>query len=778
MVLVVADGIGNFSASVPLTLDANNILVVDVVDQALNTNSGTVSVLQDSTAPTVVISTLSQTVHAASVTLDGMTENNSTLVVTNGGTVVGSGTASATGVLSIAGTLTINTANTLVVTATDAAGNTGSSSVVITEDSTPNTLVISTLPQTLNANSLTITGSTKPNSMIGISGGTVTATGVADGAGLYSLVVSLTQDAPNMLVVTSTDVVLNVLTGLVLIVEDSTAPVTVIGTPSQTTYNPIITLTGTTEALATVVITGGSGTTSTVADGSGVWTLPVPLNLSSVNTLVATATDLAGNTGSASVAITHDSVTIFLTMSVPDQTVHATTFTFTGTTKSGATIMITSGTGVSIITTPASGDFTGTVNLVPDTANLVSVSAQDATLTTATGSFTITEDSTAPVLVFSSPSGTTTALANAILVGTTETGATISVNNSGTITSGSASGTGSFSITVPLYSNVLNTLNVTATDAVGNTGTGTWTIVQDSTGPIISGFSVTPTLVGPNMIANYVFTTNENSTGVLSIGTGANVLATLVASGTTSGTTHTSMIPGLLANTDYYYTLTTTDSVGNSTTTTVGVINSMDTLPPTIQSATLSHLTTTGATLDYTFTEANFNTLYATGSVTITTSTGVTIGTYPSTFLTGVVSVGTSLLSGLTSATAYVYTIQLADTFGNLSVASGTFTTPTVVPLIGGTVTATGSVQIGTGGSGTTALSGTTVIVISNPNNIGSLTGSLTLSGVTSIVSGSGWNGVLLSPVLVPSNLPQSATAGELNALITALNTTTTTYSL
>lgn len=113
-----------------------------------------------------------------------------------------------------------------------------------------------------------------------------------------------------------------------------------------------------------------------------------------------------------------------------------------------------------------------------------------------------------------------------------------------------------------------------------------------------------------------------------------------------------------------------------------------------------------------------------------------------------------------------------------MGIGSGTFTTPTVVPLTGGTVIATGSVQIGTGGSGTTALSGTTVIVVSDPNDINSLTGSLTLSGITSIISGSGWNGVLVSPVLVPSNLPQSATAGELNALIAALNTATMTYSL
>lgn len=64
-----ANASGSFSLTVPLTLNANNVLVIDVVDQASNTNSGTISILQDSTAPTVSIATLPQTVHAGSITL-------------------------------------------------------------------------------------------------------------------------------------------------------------------------------------------------------------------------------------------------------------------------------------------------------------------------------------------------------------------------------------------------------------------------------------------------------------------------------------------------------------------------------------------------------------------------------------------------------------------------------------------------------------------------------------------------------------------------------------
>jgi len=261
--------------------------------------------------------------------------------------------------------------------------------------------------------------------------------------------------------------------------------------------------------------------------------------------------------------------------------------------------------------------------------------------------------------------------------------------------------------------------------------------------------------------------------------TGANVLATLVATGTTTGTTHSSLIPGLLANTNYYYVLTTTDSVGNSTTSNVGVINSTDTVPPTILDVTLSHLGTTGASLDFTFTEPNFNTQYATGSISIATSTGVAVGTYPTTFASGVISAGSAALSGLASGTSYTYTIHLTDTFGNATTATGAFTTPATVSLTGGAVTQTGAVSLGVGGAGTTALSGTTITTVSNPNDLDSLTGSLVLSGITSVISSSGgWNGVLLSPVLIASNLPEAATAPELGVLITGLNNTSTTYTL
>jgi len=79
--------------------------------------------------------------------------------------------------------LTINATNALLLTATDVAGNIGTGSVSIIQDSIPNALIISTANQTINASNITITGSTKANATISITGGSgVTVSGAANGA--------------------------------------------------------------------------------------------------------------------------------------------------------------------------------------------------------------------------------------------------------------------------------------------------------------------------------------------------------------------------------------------------------------------------------------------------------------------------------------------------------------------------------------------------------------------------------------------------------------------
>lgn len=124
--------------------------------------------------------------------------------------------------------------------------------------------------------------------------------------------------------------------------------------------------------------------------------------------------------------------------------------------------------------------------------------------------------------------------------------------------------------------------------------------------------------------------------------------------------------------------------------------------------------------------------------------------------------------------------MSITDNFGNLSTATGAFVTASAPIVLSGNITETGAATL-TGSSisagSSLGLNGSTIVVNRDPSDTNSLTGSLTLSGVTSItVSGSTWNGVLLPPTLIQSGATENATTAELSSLLPS-DTFTTAYS-
>ncbi len=471
-----------------------------------------------------------------------MTEPFSRVAIINGALPAVIVNASSTGSFSGIVPLTPNAVNTITLTATDRANNIGTGSIIVTEDSTPNALLISTPSQHIRATNIFLSGSTKAYASISITGGSVTSSGAADASGNFSLSVGLNQNTANTLVVTSTDPVGFVATGSIVITEDSINPTVTLLTPSQTTNDLILPIVGTTEPNSTILITGGSGSFVGLSDGSGQFSVNTSLTPAIQNTLIVTATDEAGNTGSGSVDIIHDPVVIFLDLSVVDQATNQDIFTFTGTTKSGATLTITGGSNAVTTLADDTGSFTATISLNANTANTILVTAHDATSRTATGAFTITHDAITPTITLD-PIPSITADTSIDFSGMTEPRAQLTfINGTGTYQA-TADLSGIFSISIPLISNRINTITGTATDLANNTGTGvTFDITQDNLGPIISGLSVTPVVAGNLMNASYVFTTNEIAQSTFYVGTGANVDASLIATGATNGTSHNSII--------------------------------------------------------------------------------------------------------------------------------------------------------------------------------------------------------------------------------------------
>lgn len=631
-------------------------------------------ITQDNILPTVVLDTASGAiVDSATFLIDGNTEMNASVSITNqSGSVVGSGVASGTGTFSIAATLIQDSENVLTVTATDAAGNQSSGALTVTEDSIANTLLIQALPAATNASTVNIEGTTKANSILTLvhSGG-LTQTGVTV-TGTFSLPVSLIANSINSISLSSQDQVGNVATGSVTITQDTMTPVVTLGTLGVTTSALNFTLTGTTEPLASIVISGGSGASvGGVADALGSFSISVPLQMDLVNTLLVTASDLAGNTGTGGVAITQDSVPLTLVLSPLASTVTNTnTLTLSGTSKVGAAIAVT-GSGSANTTVDNFGNFSVNVALIANGLNQFTVTATDATNAPLAVTTQITQDSIAPTLALTNSTGATSLLTFAI-TGTTEIGATVQAMLVGTgaftgAMTAIGTSTGAFSLTIPLLANTGATLGLTAVDAAGNTSTGViFTLTQDNLAPAIGAQSFSGSTINGVTVGTYQFTTNETTQSTLYVGTGSNVLGTLIWSGSTNGLSHSGTIVGVQPDVSYSTFVRAIDAFGNTTDSTVAPV-------------VFTTSTTTGGTSGGSFVSSGGGGGGGGGGGSITIGIG---GLVPSSTPTNTASGTTTSPVTPPSTTQSGSTTSTGTTTAPTKTQSGTTTTPVKKPIV------------------------------------------------------------------------------------------------
>jgi len=192
---------------------------------------------------------------------------------------------------------------------------------------------------------------------------------------------------------------------------------------------------------------------------------------------------------------------------------------------------------------------------------------------------------------------------------------------------------------------------------------------SDSTPPVISGVLEASLL---SIDATIVWMTDELAVFALEYGTTTSYgsSATLPA---TALLAHTGILLNLLPSTTYYYCIHATDLSGNTANScghsfvTASTPVTLDANPPTISDISISSLTATSATINWTTEEvANGEIQYG-----LTPSYGST------TPLETPLSLNhTIVLSGLTADTLYHYRIQSSDEIGNLATSpDNTFTT-------------------------------------------------------------------------------------------------------
>ncbi|MBH8806015.1 BapA prefix-like domain-containing protein, partial [Pseudomonas aeruginosa] len=455
---VTADGSGNWSFTPTTPLPNGTVVNATATDASGNTSAGS-SVTVDSVAPaTPVINPSNGT------TLSGTAEPGSSVTLTDGnGNPIGQVTADGSGNWSFTPSTPLADGTVVNATATDPAGNTSGQGSTTVDGVAPAT------PTVNLSNGSSLSGTAEPGSTVILTdgNGNPIAEVTADGSGNWTYTPSTPIANGTVVNVVAQDAAGNSSPPATVTVDSSAPPAPVIN-PS----NGVV-ISGTAEAGATVTLTdaGGNPIGQVTADGSGNWSFTPGTPLANGTVIVATATDPTGNTGPQA-ATTVDSVAPAAPVVNPSNGT-----TISGTAEAGAKVILTDGSGNPIGETTADGSGNWTFTPATPLANgtVVNAVAQDpAGNTGPQGSTTV--DAVAPNTPVVNPSN------GNLLNGTAEPGSTVTLTdgNGNPIGQTTADGSGNWSFTPGSQLPNGTVVNVTASDAAGNTSAPATTTVDSS----------------------------------------------------------------------------------------------------------------------------------------------------------------------------------------------------------------------------------------------------------------------------------------------------------
>ncbi|MGU1162679.1 Ig-like domain-containing protein [Pseudomonas aeruginosa] len=455
---VTADGSGNWSFT-PATPLADGTVVNATASDPTGHTSPPASTTVDSVAPAAPVVNPSN-----GAEISGTAEPGATVTLTDGsGNPIGQVTADGSGNWSFTPSTPLADGTVVNATATDPAGNTGGQGSTTVDAIAPAT------PTVNLSNGSSLSGTAEPGSTVILTdgNGNPIAEVTADGSGNWTYTPSTPIANGTVVNVVAQDAAGNSSPPATVTVDSSAPPAPVIN-PS----NGVV-ISGTAEAGATVTLTdaGGNPIGQVTADGSGNWSFTPGTPLANGTVIVATATDPTGNTGPQA-ATTVDAVAPPAPVIDPSNGT-----TISGTAEAGAKVILTDGNGNPIGETTADGS--GNWSFTPATplanGTVVNAVAQDpAGNTGPQGSTTV--DAVAPNTPVVNPSN------GNLLNGTAEPGSTVTLTdgNGNPIGQTTADGSGNWSFTPGSQLPNGTVVNVTASDAAGNTSLPATTTVDSS----------------------------------------------------------------------------------------------------------------------------------------------------------------------------------------------------------------------------------------------------------------------------------------------------------
>ena len=667
----------------------------------------------DTTAPTIAITdppTTGTTTGVSTPSISGTAEVGSDVTVTvkdSGGATVSTGSfANSTGTWSLSPTLA-DGFYTIEAVATDAVGNSDSTTSDLTVDTNLPTVAITT-PAAAGTStqdlSPSISGTAEAGtdvvvSLIDSAGTTVYSQTFSSTSGAWSLGTPALAEGTYTISATATDSGGNASTDTSDIRVDVTAPVVditdpaAVGTPTADTTP---TIEGTTEAGATLVVTvrDASGVivhTETISNAPASWSSTVASALSDgTYTVSATATDSAGNSATAFSGFRVDTTAPAVAITQPASAGTSTadnTPTLRGTAEIGSDVdLIVRDSGGNIIFTDAitghSGSWSVTIpSALADGTYTISATATDEVGNTATANSDVTIDTTGPTVAIDSPAdGAVLADSTPTFAGTVgadTTSATLELyNQSGalilSVPLNLSMGSWSYTPAVGLPDGSIRAV-VTGRDALNNTSTDEHTFTIDTSTSLI--------VLAP--IANAILTDNEpDASGTGEAGASVEVRIfdssnTLVVFETAIVQVDSSWLADLgVVLPDGVYTLaaTATDGVGNTAS-----VNQGFTVDTT--SSVAIDAPTNGSTIADT-TPAIQGTAEASASVVVTVTDSMGAVVYTATVTATGDTWQTTPPSALPQNDGLTITAVATDGVGNTASDSITFTIDADAPIL------------------------------------------------------------------------------------------------
>ncbi|WP_439711715.1 BapA/Bap/LapF family large adhesin, partial [Alteromonas stellipolaris] len=486
----IVDSVGNFSADVPNAMaDGNFDVSSTATDAAGNSASDTTSGNINTAVPNLTLDSLG-TENDTTPTISGTTDiapgSTVSISVTDnaGNTQTFDAIVQANGTFSVDVPAALSEGNySVTATATDGSGNTATANENggVIETTAP------AAPTVDAGNGTEITGTAEAGAVVNVDvdgDGTPDFTVIADGDGNWSVTPTTTLADGAVVSATATDEAGNT-SGPASDTVDAVAPVVAFN--DLTTNDTTPALTGSVDdPTATVVVTINGTDYTATNNGDGSWTLAddiVAALAEGSYTATVTATDADGNSGTNSGTVVID------TTAPAAPTVDAGNGTeITGTAEAGATVNVdVDGDGTSDFTVIADGDGNWSVTPTTPLADGVVVTAtatDEAGNVSAPASDTV--DAVAPVVAIND---LTTNDATPELTGTVDDPAAIVVVTiDGVDYTATNNGDGSWTLAddaVAALADGSYTATVTATDADGNVGSNSGTVVIDTTPPAI-----------------------------------------------------------------------------------------------------------------------------------------------------------------------------------------------------------------------------------------------------------------------------------------------------